>query len=373
MVQAKNFVHLGIKRVLQGDRTTANRGRSKLASVPDRLQNNVYQYIATLSIGTPGQATDAALDTGSSDLWVFTNQTDFKDSFNPDESSTYNLLNNDFSIQYVSRSANGSWVTDTVDYGDDKVTSFQFATVSSPTTQGETAGVFGIGQVTQESSAEFGNTYPNFPVSLKKEGKIQSVAYSLYLDSVNAENGSSVTFGAVDTSKYKGELHTVPFTSDVSFNVDFEVLGSKSNGVLDSGTSLTYLDQALVDQIAQQYGASYNSEEKAYFIQSESDLATTEPLVYTIGGAKIEVPVSELFIQDSSDGPLILTILPNSMSQGIVLLGDSFLRSAYVVYNLQGNVAGLAQANWSPGPSNFVTITDGTIPGSAKSTSQLHG
>lgn len=29
MVLAKNYVHLGIKRALQGDRTTANRARSK--------------------------------------------------------------------------------------------------------------------------------------------------------------------------------------------------------------------------------------------------------------------------------------------------------------------------------------------------------
>nr|AFK08697.1 aspartic protease [Starmerella apicola] len=364
MVLAKNYVHLGIKRALQGDRTTANRARSKRASVPDRLQNNIYQYIATLSIGTPGQATDAALDTGSSDLWVFTNQTNFKDSFNPQSSSSYNLLNNDFSIQYVSGSASGSWVTDTVDYGDDKVSSFQFATVSSPTTQGETAGVFGIGQITQESSAEYGSTYPNFPVSLKNESKIQSVAYSLYLDSISAQNGSSVTFGAVDTAKYKGELYSVPFTSDVSFNVDFEVLGNKSNGVLDSGTSLTYLEQSVVDQIAQQYGATFDSEQQTYLIQSKSDLASTDPLVYTIGGAKIEVPVSELFIEDSSDGTLALSILPSSMAQDVILLGDSFLRSAYVVYNLQGKVAGIAQANWSPGSPNFVPITGDTIPGS---------
>ncbi|MBQ5153959.1 hypothetical protein EGM85_11955 [Macrococcus caseolyticus] len=306
-------------------------------------------------------------------LWVFSTASGQPNSFDTSASSTYQLLNHDFSIRYVSGSAHGDWVKDNVTFGSDSVTSLQFAVINSPTQEGESAGVFGIGQEAQESSAEIGSTYVNFPAALEQEGVTKVNAYSLYLDSIEAKNGSSVLFGGVDTSKYTGTLWTIPFTSQVSFNVDFQVAGDQNNGVLDSGTSLTYLPESTLEKIASTYGATFNFQLKSYVLDGEEP-STNEPLVYTFSnGATVTVPTSELFIQDSQSGSTILMLLPTSMSQGITLLGDSFLRSAYVVYNLDANICGIAQANWSPGPSNIVEITGDTIPGSESNSQSSSG
>lgn len=363
--------HLEIKRRAQGDRTHANRLRKTSATVPDALQNQVYEYIASLGIGSPPQTCVAAIDTGSSDLWVFSKSSGQPDSFDSSESSTYQLLNHDFSIQYVSGSAQGDWVKDNVTYGSDSVTSLQFAVVNSPTQQGESAGIFGIGPEAQETTAETGSTYTNFPAALVQQGLTKVNAYSLYLDSIEAKIGSSILFGGVDTSRYTGTLWTIPFTSQVSFNVDFQVAGDQGNGVLDSGTSLTYLPESTLEKIASTYGATYNFQLQAYVLDGDQP-SSNEPLVYTFSnGATVSVPTSELFVSQS--GSTILMILPTSQSQGITLLGDSFLRSAYVVYNIDANICGIAQANWSPGPSNIVEITGDTIPGSESNPASSSG
>jgi hypothetical protein len=45
------------------------------------------------------------------------------------------------------------------------------------------------------------------------------------------------------------------------------------------------------------------------------------------------------------------------------VLGDTFLRSAYVVYDLQNNQISLAQTDFNATGSNVVEITAGGVPG----------
>ncbi|MBQ5153958.1 hypothetical protein EGM85_11950, partial [Macrococcus caseolyticus] len=67
-------LRLEIKRVAQGDRTHDNRLRKTSATVPDALQNQIFQYIATIGVGSPPQTCEAAIDTGSSESMGFFNR-----------------------------------------------------------------------------------------------------------------------------------------------------------------------------------------------------------------------------------------------------------------------------------------------------------
>jgi hypothetical protein len=47
------------------------------------------------------------------------------------------------------------------------------------------------------------------------------------------------------------------------------------------------------------------------------------------------------------------------------VLGDTFLRSAYVVYDLQNNQISIAQTDFNATSSNVVEITAGGVPGAS--------
>lgn len=324
--------------------------------VPEVLTNAVYKYFASFSLGDNQQQV-AIIDTGSSDLWVYGAGSGAKYTFDPSNSE---YIDNGFSISYLDgTSVSGFYFKDNIKWGS-TTTNFQFAVTpryNPPTKHPE--GVFGIAQVGIEASS-YGK-YPNYPVALKNSGTIQSTAYSLYLDRLDANTGS-IVFGAVDISRYTGILKQIPITSpDSGFSVDFEVANFQLNGILDSGTSLTYLPPAVVANIAKYLGATWDSNANAY---KAPDYVPYRGITYYFGGVPIVVPASELWLQyKKNDDSFYLTILPNTHSAGVTLLGDTFLRSAYVVYDIDSNQIAIAQADWSPSPSFYKVITSDGIPG----------
>lgn len=349
------FVTLPVKRVPVNNTATNIVTKNRVARVPEVLKSSVYQYLVSFDLGSPGQTNTASIDTGSSDLWVYGPDTGAPTTYDHSQSSSAEFVNSGFEIAYVDgSSSSGDYYIDKIKWGSTEI-DFQFAVTTQK--YQNMNGVFGIAQEASEASED--GEYPNFPVALKNAGKIESVAYSLFLDDVNSDSGT-LLYGAVDTSKYTGPLKALPITSSDGFNVDFEVKGHSLNGVLDAGTSLTYLPDEIVSSIASDLGATYNDQVGAYGIEG----SPSGSLTYTFGGVDITVPASELFIELAGDGNgYFLTILPWSQSQYYLLLGDSFLRSAYVVYDLSSNQIAIAQANYNSGESHYKTITSSGIPG----------
>ncbi|KAA8915807.1 hypothetical protein TRICI_002017 [Trichomonascus ciferrii] len=332
-----------------------------------RLENTVSMYTADLGIGTPPQYVQVVLDTGSSDLWVYregVQLNDVNETYNPDKSSSFHFVSDGFEIEYVSGANRGHYADEDMRMGELELNSQRFAYVddvsdSSP----EVNGILGIGL----PSGEAGNTkYPNLPQSLADQGLIRKNAYSLFLDDLDGSCGS-ILFGGVDDTKYKGDLKTVPLTSQQSLEVAVSVEGSKElRAVLDSGTSLTYIPGDLVAQIASKLGAIYDLQYQMYFVADPvPDHVTVE---FSFSGHTIAVPGSELAVKatkyevTNSAYPYVLTIAPSESTQGIVLLGDSFLRSAYVVYDLEDRKIALAQASYDNTNSN-VKVIENDIPG----------
>lgn len=317
------------------------------------LQNQVDDYVVSLEVGTPGQRVECILDTGSSDLWVYGPDVSRASlHYTRSSSSTGQLVGNNFYISYVDgSSSNGEFVRDTVKLAPDVQVPVQFGVSNR---YGEAPyGVMGLGQIPNEAMHQ---RYANLPQSLKDNHVISSKSYSLYLDNVGATTGT-LLFGAINRGKFEGDLQAFPFTSNSTFSVDFEVMNAHHNGLLDSGTSLTYLPTPTFQQIAEVYGAQYDLN-SGYWMVSQ---LPTQDLVYTFGNKQIQVPPSELFLKDNGSNRYKLSILPTTMSQGTVILGDSFLRSAYVVYSLDTNWGAIAQAKHDT-QDDIVPITGDTIP-----------
>lgn len=347
------------------------------------LVNKLIYYTANIGVGTPPQNFQVTVDTGSSDFWIAASKEIATPYFNSTQSSTFHSNDTKFEIHYVKGSNTGTWATDKVTFGSVSVDDLPFGTVSKGIDLGGTIGIMGIGAMQNEAPVllKTGPSYPNFPRKLKDQGHINKVAYSLYLNSLNSSSGT-LLMGGVDKSRFSGKLYKVPVVSDRSLDVNLS--GLKVNGedlsswdttgiTLDSGTSFTYLPVDAFSEIGDRIdGADFLG--GLYFIDS-TNIDWNQILEFDFSGAVIKVPLKSLCIKSSevikpgsSLDPrydYVLGILSNTNSRGISLIGDSFLRSAYVVYDLEAWEIAIAQAQYDADYSDIQAITT-SIPFAVK-------
>lgn len=145
--------------------------------------------------------------------------------------------------------------------------------------------------------------------------------------------------------------------------------------VLDSGTTLSYLPQDLAEEIWKETGAVYNAEVGIAVVPC-SMASSGGRFTFGFGGpngATIDVGMDELVLDLFSGGGATFSSgqykgqsacefgIQNSTSQPY-LLGDTFLRSAYVVYDLVNNEIALGQTDFNATGSNIVAFASSGAP-----------
>lgn len=274
--------------------------------------------------------------------------------------------------------AAGDYVSDTMKIANSEIKDLQFG-VGYHSTSAEA--VMGLGYLSNEVQvANLGlKAYNNVPAALAAQGVISTNAYSLWLNDLDSHAGS-ILFGGVDTERYTGTLETLPVQKTSAGYTDFLItLTSLSLGgktliekqaqavLLDSGSSLTYLPNAMTNAIYEAIDAQYDSAQSAAFVPC-SMRSINSTLDFTFSSPTISVPLEELILDipktnnQTSVFPggapaCLFGIAPAGVT--VPVLGDTFLRSAYVVYDLANNEISLAQTKFNATGSNIVELGKG--------------
>lgn len=247
--------------------------------------------------------------------------------------------------------------------------------------------------------------YPNVLDTMVSEGKINSHAFSLYLNDISQSTGN-ILFGGVDSSKYTGDLVSIPMVGiplqDGSQETDRYTVAwtnftiTTPNGVeqflnrainvpvlLDSGTTLAVLPTSIVNIIYQQMGAVEVRDSAFAPCYLRTSNATIDFYVGGPSGAVLKIPIREFLFNLDSETASIWHKLGGAeycevgLEKGddLPIFGDVILRSAYIVYDLDNRQVAIAKANFNPtGASNVREITNGTtnnIPGVARTASAV--
>ncbi|KAK0610906.1 aspartic peptidase domain-containing protein [Immersiella caudata] len=376
----------------------------------EELGNNltVGAYFAEVEVGTPGQKMTLHIDTGSTDVWLLSKSADLcnlsvlqalygqcKDTFDRSTSSTYETLStNDFKIRYMDGSgAEGDFFLDHINVGGLNVSEVQMGLAKKATSSW---GMLGIGYNTNSVSREI---YPSIVDQMYNQGLIGIKAYSLYLNDLEAKSGT-ILFGGIDTEKFTGTLKSIPVlpeeeygyithfnvsltslatTSDVSGNSNNFIPPSGVPVILDSGTTYTYLPREVTAPLFSRLNAVDRSLSFSNpIVYVDCALLDTDPNLFIEyqfdgpDGPKIKVSIADIVFNDIQpyvdSGALATPSLPfpknRACSLGIMtsqtgdvhLLGDTFLRSAYVVYDLSNDRVALAQSYMNATGSNIIEI-----------------
>lgn len=316
------------------DRNSSTETLAKRDGIPVTATNVGSAYTTKILFGSERAEGHVLIDTGSADLWIKTISNG--GVYDPSKSSTYRDLGQPFLINYLKGKASGSYAEDTIFIGDDstEVEKFQFA-AATETELLNHDGLLGLGL----QSAEHADIkYWNLPYALKNQGYIDKVGYSLFLDDENSTSGT-VLFGAIDKAKFEGELVTLPIVNNYrllvavdSISIDGKTDNTSFDAVLDSGTTYTYLHTEqwkLVDDV---------------FKDLNEPGDPNKFLEITIATLTFKIPYSEL-IQQDDDGEWNYGVGVRDGDDAI--LGDNFLRHAYVVYDIEDKQISLANVKYT--------------------------
>lgn len=294
----------------------------------------------------------------------------------------------EFDITYADGTgAQGDYFTDVLSFGGQ---SLNAQTMGIAIESSLSPGLLGIGYDQNEASAGQNPpfVYSSVIDSLVSQGLISMKAYSLYLDDLQASTGS-LLFGGLDSDKYQGNLVQMPIIPQTfgdqsiytAFIVDMTSFGTTSSGksttitdssfqipvVLDSGTTLTYFPTSLMDEILTAVNGEIDEQSQFAFVDcSVRDSSDTFTFDFGFGTSEsivIKVPAAEL-IYDADifvggfqpnvniSNPCALGFM--AQDQEPYVLGDNFLRSAYVVYDLKNNLIALGQTNFDSTTSSIL-------------------
>lgn len=319
------------------------------------------------------------VDTGSSDTIILTDKSQpchragsYCSMFGTID--RWNRLNppQRFNTRFASgMSASGELVSATFTFSSQSVDDVRFGIPTSVSTLDHN--VLGLGYPIHE--AVEGPSYPNFPYAIQKQGLIETAVYSLWLNSASASAGS-ILFGGIDTSKFNGKLTTFKVRSERGQYGQFllqikgvSFAGKKIPGgylaVVDSG----YTGSSFPLSLARSIWAA------AGIHDTQIDQATGYPIVdcnfgdslsvpsmdFDFGSAKFRVPITELLIRTAPGQCLLGIAATSSTAKHQPLLGVTFLRSVYAVFDLYNNEVSLAQANFHPGSSRIIEIHTGGV------------
>ncbi|MCJ1311599.1 hypothetical protein MMC25_005272 [Agyrium rufum] len=423
-------LHMERKSVMNPvQRDQARRLRKRQSKTVQETLDNFEDgslYFANITMGSDSQPIRAHIDTGSSDLWVNVANSTFCEepaeelestgmmpcadagTYDPDTSSSYQYVNSDFEIDYADGSgASGDYGSDDIKIGGTTVKALQFGLGFNSSSS---EGVLGIGYPSLEaqSVSNGDQAYSNLPQAMVDQGLISSNAYSLWLNDLDSSTGTAL-FGGVDTEKYHGELQTLPIDQVQGMYLEMivsltgvsltqngqtkdQATGSStelpSGVLLDSGSTLSYIPsdiaQNIYNNLPSQYEVQYD--QTSQYVTCSCDLMNYNATVdFSFGSATISVQMNELVLIEETQGgqtACIFGLFPQSPSgsgssggEPDYTLGDTFIRSAYVVYDIGNNQIALAQTDFNATSSNIMEIGTGAdaIPqatGAASAVSQ---
>ncbi|KAI1758844.1 acid protease [Hypoxylon sp. FL1150] len=327
-------------------------------------------YMLELELGTPAQTISVILDTGSYTLLVDPDCSQAADPeacqsfgyYDTTQSVTARYLNSWFSGQFGTGYMQGFWYSDMAYVGADITLGLPNLRVGvSKWSQYIWAGVLGV------SYGKVWNTaYPTLLDLLVIYGYITVPIFSLGVGYQGGGSPSDIIFGGVDRKKFRGyleplEIYPYPYQQlklygQAGYRVNLTSLGITPPGqsetpltdsdfvhnvLIDSGSTYTYLDSDLVAAIADALGA-YTDDQGVYRVPCESrNLDGSVNFGFNYYNIVIRVNYAD-FIVDF-DTYCALGVQPADAGDGTWVLGTSFIRAAYLVFDQQNDAVWIAQ------------------------------
>ncbi|XP_023294530.2 lysosomal aspartic protease-like [Lucilia cuprina] len=310
-------------------------------------------YYGKISVGTPPQEFLVLFDTGSSNMWIPAAPCSSKNmackdhnSYNGNNSLTYQYIGESFAIQYGSGSLSGYLVQDTVTIEGLTIQDQVFAAATNE--PGETfvySPFDGLIGMAFQSIAVDGVVPPFYNMIL--QDLVDTEVFSFYLARNGTSNeGGVMVLGGTDPDHYTGELRYVPVSTEGYWQFEMRAAHVQDTSVCrycqaiaDTGTSLIGVPSNVFIDLLTAIGATFN-ETTFEFMLDCSTLDALPDVNFHIGDGIYTLEPSDYVLQ--ADGQCATAFEDAGMNMWI--LGDVFIGKYYTAFDLKHKRVGFARA-----------------------------
>ncbi|KAF9935339.1 hypothetical protein FBU30_003129 [Linnemannia zychae] len=330
----------------------------KRQATSDIALTSVYSdvlYTVPMTLGTPPQKFNLAIDTGSYITWVVSTScitgacANITNHFNPALSSTNQLTANPFAAQYVSGDrVAGQYMTE--QYG---IGNLNFQAIAGLVTLNEASlpptvdGIMGLWSTAPDNSPIL-KVLATTKALAKNEIGVWLQANSPVTQVSNRGNapGGEITFGGANPTRYQGDIVYVNCVGNTPWMLpvgELSVNGRKiptgnAQATIDTGTSLMVIPKTIADAIHTSIPGSVHSTEYGWFVPCEGNI----PITIKFGNFAVTIPYKSFAIQDNwgrlNTGQVVcLSSAMYPMGDTVAvqdwLLGAVFLKNVYSIYD----------------------------------------
>jgi len=282
---------------------------------------------------------------------------DQKAKFDSSKSTSYVKDGQEFSIQYGTGSCEGFVGKDSVTLAGLTVTNQPFGqatTIADFFAQVPLDGILGMGW----PAISVDGLEPVFQTAIDQKLVAEpKFAFWLGHETNEGELAGEITLGGVDTSKYTGDISYVPVTRKGYWQFDLgkisvggQQVSSGGSAISDTGTSLVAGPSSDIDKLCKKIGGVYDPTEGIYKVSCD---ATNLPdVVFSINGKDFAV-TSKSYILPPTVGKhnkgqkadqCILGFQGFDGAPIDWILGDTFIREFYTIYDVGNAQVGLAKS-----------------------------
>ncbi len=323
------------------------------------LINERCWYHLEIGVGTPPQRMGLTLEILSADLFLVSRDNILGGEITVDDgdydsrrSSTYRFVSQ-FFVNNLFGSTRGDWIKDDVTFDGHTLEGFTMGLSTQTTWHHGVLGLAGEGPLAGFGSNEFLG-HRTFPTALVDANITESRSFSIFLNSTDATKGS-ITFGGIDVNAYTGQLITLPLLGGPGLlTVGLSTVGTGSisipyflPAIIEPTSPFTTLPPHIVEPLKLALGINHINVMECI---PPTDKRTID---FNFGCLTIKVRLYDMVIKPPIDAEVIFGntcvfgIVSNIITDGLSLLGDTFLKAAYVVYDLDNGQISIAQANQS--------------------------
>ncbi|KAG0061101.1 hypothetical protein BGZ89_011748 [Linnemannia elongata] len=319
-------------------------------------------YTVPITLGTPPQKFNLAIDTGSYVTWVVSSNciagacANITNHFNPALSASAQVSTVPFASQYVSGDkVSGFYMTE--QYG---IGNLNFKGV---------AGLVNVNQASLPPTVDgimgLWSTAPGDAPILKVLSTTKALAKNqigVWLQANDPPTkaaqrhnaaGGEITFGGANPARYKEPITYVNCVGDTPWMVSVTAMNVNGRAIatggakatIDTGTSLMVVPETVADSIHASIPGSFKTAEYGWFVPCDG----TTPITITLGNFVTTIPYKSFAIQDNyatlNTGRVIClssAMYPMGATVPIKdwLLGAVFLKNMYSIYDFDPSVPG---------------------------------
>jgi hypothetical protein len=281
-----------------------------------------------------------------------------KNIYVEDDSSTYVVNGTEFNIAYGSGPVSGYWSEETITWAGMSAPGMLFAEITDPSglgaayAMGKFDGI--LGMAWQSISVESAPTA--YEVIMKNgDVTVPQFAFSLGADGADGE----LMLGGYDKDMYTGDILWVPLSHETYWQFDVEKItfgsnftSSANSAIVDTGTSVLAGPVLEVQAMMEQIGAQPYMGGVEYMVDC-SDISSLPDLSINIAGVSDNVPdtvtytlTPDEYTINAGNGLCMVAILGMDTAQNAEdffwILGDTFIRKYYSIFDLDKEAVGLA-------------------------------